>query len=392
LVVGAGIGGLAAAISLRRAGWDVRVLEQTASARELGFALALAQNALAALEELGLREVVISRGVRVKAFEVRRPDGRSVKRIVLRGAAMHSIVLLRSALHGTLLETVGPDVLLLDHRIACLTTPAENTAVRSRSLLLPGSAKDRDLTAVSPLSAEVIIGADGVGSVVRRGLHPDEPPPCASGYHALRGVSDVPADALGDTDFAVYLGDGVEIGLAKASAKAIYWYISLVDEFAGPDVEAILERCTRGLDERARAIIDAAPSGTVRHDQLFRRTPLERWGDANVTLLGDAAHPVLPHTAQGAALALEDAVALGLVLKHGDNPSAALRRYEDVRAARTRRVIGAGPRIASLTTTRRRSRIFARAAAIRLLPGAVVSWTLNAHARDPHRALRLDRK
>jgi 2-polyprenyl-6-methoxyphenol hydroxylase-like FAD-dependent oxidoreductase len=327
----------------------------------LGFALALAPNALAALDELGLREIVVSRGVGVQSFEVRRPDGSAIKRVVLRGAAMHSVVLLRSALHGTLLDTIGPESLLLARRVADLTMP---------------------------VSADVIIGADGAGSVVRRTLHPDEAPPRASGYHALRGVSEVAGDALGDTHFAVYLGDGVEIGLAKASATSIYWYVSIVDEFTGPDVSAMLERVTRGVDERAVAIIRAAPLAGVRHDQLFTRAPLARWGRDNVTLLGDAAHPVLPHTAQGAALALEDAVALGLALRHTRSPIAALRRYEDVRAARTRRTIAAGPRIASLTTTRSRGRILARDAAIRLLPGAVISWMLNAHARDPHRTLR----
>jgi 2-polyprenyl-6-methoxyphenol hydroxylase-like FAD-dependent oxidoreductase len=187
----------------------------------------------------------------------------------------------------------------------------------------------------------------------------------------------------------VYLGDGVEIGLAKAGPTAIYWYISLVGEFASTNVEAMIERCTRGLDGRAAAIIRAARGGSVRHDPLFTRQPLARWGDGRVTLLGDAAHPVLPHTAQGAALALEDAVALGLALGNTADPIGALRRYERVRAARTRGVIRAGPRIAAFTTTRSRTRIRVRDAAIRLLPGAMVSWALNAHARDPHRELRL---
>src|SRR5205823_9976454 len=100
VIVGAGIGGLAAAVALRRAGWDVRVVEQALSPRELGFALALAPNALAALKELGLEEAVVARGIEVKAFEVRRPDGRVVKRVDLRGAAVQSVVTLRPALHG----------------------------------------------------------------------------------------------------------------------------------------------------------------------------------------------------------------------------------------------------------------------------------------------------
>jgi len=381
LIVGAGIGGLAAAISLRRAGWSVRVVEQASSPRELGFALALAPNALAALGELGLRDAVVSRGVAIHAFEVRYPDGRSMKRVDLRGGAVQSIVLLRPALHGTLLDAVGRDALQLGVHVTGLASPAEDTGVRSISL----HCKNQDLT---PMSAEVVIGADGVASVIRKAVHPDEPPPRPSGYHALRGVSYDAGHRLRGADSAVYLGDGVEIGFARASESAIYWYVSLVDEFAGPDASVTLDRCTRGLDPDALAIMHATRADDIRLDRLFRRDPIASWGRGLVTLLGDAAHPVLPHTAQGAAQALEDAVALGLALRDARDQAAALRRYEAVRAARTRNVIRAGPFIASMTTTRSRARMRGRNAAIRLLPARVMSWTLAAHARDPHRRLR----
>src|SRR5262245_18402439 len=122
LIVGAGIGGLAAAIALRRAGWDVRVVEQAASPRELGFALALAPNALNALNELGLKDEALARGVQVKTFEVRRPDGRVAKRVDLRGDAVQSVVLLRPALHGALLAAVGSDNLMLGCPVTGVTT------------------------------------------------------------------------------------------------------------------------------------------------------------------------------------------------------------------------------------------------------------------------------
>jgi len=89
VIVGAGIGGLAAAVSLRRAGWAVQVIEQAASPRELGFALALAPNALKALRELGLEQSVIPQGIAVKAFEVRVPGGRVIKRVDFHGDAIH---------------------------------------------------------------------------------------------------------------------------------------------------------------------------------------------------------------------------------------------------------------------------------------------------------------
>jgi 2-polyprenyl-6-methoxyphenol hydroxylase-like FAD-dependent oxidoreductase len=374
LIVGAGIGGLAAAIALRRGGWDVRVVEQAATPRELGFALALAPNALAALAELGVRDAIVGRGVEVKTFDVRRMDGRVVTRVDLKGDAVQSVVLLRQALHGTLLETFGATGLLLGAHV---------TEVRFERV--PPSVTLAD---GRELDADVVIGADGVGSIVRRALHPDEPPPRASGYHALRGVSFDAGDRLGTADAAVYLGDGVEIGFARASASAVYWYVSHVGEFAGPDPAATLERCTRGLDDRVAAITRAARADDVRPDPLFCRDPIDRWGQGRVTLLGDAAHPVLPHTAQGAALALEDAVALWLALRGGDDVEASLRRYERVRSARTRGIVRSGPRIAAMTTTRSRARIAVRDGLLRVTPARALSMILTLHARDPHRTLR----
>src|SRR5262245_58384242 len=195
LIVGAGIGGLAAAISLRRAGWDVRVVEQAGSPRELGFALALAPNALEALRELGLKDEVVSRGVEVKAFEVRLPDGRLLKRIDFEGNAVQSVVTLRPARHGTLLAAVGSDALVLGRRVTGLApAPAPDKA----AVLLDDGSR---------LEANLVVGADGVGSAVRQALHPAEPPPRPSGFQAVRGVSYEIGDRLGTADGAVYLGD-----------------------------------------------------------------------------------------------------------------------------------------------------------------------------------------
>ena len=378
LIVGAGIGGLAAAMALRQAGWNVRVLERAASPRELGFALALAPNALKALREIGLADAVRREGAEVHTFEVRRIDGRTLKRVTFPATAadMRSVVTLRPALHGSLLAAVPPDAVLLGHE--------------ARDVNVTPAGAEVTLTDGRVLEARVLVGADGVGSAIRRHLHPSEAPPRLSGYHALRGVTFEAAHRLEHVSVAVYLGDGIEAGFARASATAVYWYISLVDEFAAAGASAadVLDRCTRGMDPIAAAIARAARPEEMRLEPLYRRDPIAAWGAGSVTLLGDAAHPVLPHTAQGAALALEDAVAIGLALRAPGDPAAALRRYESVRSRRTRQVVRAGPRIAAMTTTRSRTRMFMRDTAIRLLPGIVLSGALRLHARDPHAALR----
>jgi 2-polyprenyl-6-methoxyphenol hydroxylase-like FAD-dependent oxidoreductase len=377
VIVGAGIGGLAAALALRRLGWDVQVIERASSPRELGFALALAPNALMALRELGLLDAVAAKGAEIRLFHVRRADGSTLKRVPFGERTLRSVVTLRPALHGTLLDAVGSQGLVLGREArGCTLTPTGATV---------------DLADGGAVHGDIVVGADGVGSVVRAALHPNEAPPRASGYHALRGVSYEVGHLLGDADAGVYLGDGVECGFARAGASAVYWYISLVDAFAaaGAQPAEILDRCLRGMDQRFVSLARAARPEDVRPDALFVRDPIDEWGRGRVTLLGDAAHPVLPHTAQGAALALEDAVALGLALAGRSDPAAALRKYERVRSRRTRQVVRLGPRIAGLTTTRSRLKIRIRNAAILALPGAVLSGSLKLHARDPHNELRI---
>ena len=380
LIVGAGIGGLAAALALRRRGWDVRIFERASTPRELGFALALAPNALAALRELGVVEAVLRDGFTTRSIEIRRGDGALLKRIdfAVDQGAVYSVVALRTVVHGSLLEAVGTDALVLDSAAAGFDITAEGVTLR----LADGRRIDGD----------VLVGADGVASVIRRQLHPTEPDPRPSGFHAIRGVTSGGVDRLGGSSGVLFLGDGIEAGLARANADDVYWYLSLLDadvQAGTADAWAVMERAVRHVDSRFASIALGAGPEDVRLDRLFQRDPLDRWGDGPVTLLGDAAHPVLPYTAQGAALALEDAVALGLALGRGGDPVPALRRYELVRSKRTRRVVRAGPRIGAMTTTRNPAKTLLRNTAIRLLPGGLVSASLKLNARDPHRELRI---
>jgi 2-polyprenyl-6-methoxyphenol hydroxylase-like FAD-dependent oxidoreductase len=373
LIVGAGIGGLAAGVALRRAGWRVRIHERAESPRELGFALLLAPNAMAALDELGIGDTTRAAGVSATRFEVRHPDGRVVRRFRAQpGGRM--VVALRPVLHGALLEAVGQDAITLASDVVAVDGAGDHAAVT-----LNDGRTER---------ADVVIGADGVGSVVRRLLHPAEPAPTPSGFTALRGVAHGAGEQLGDLAAVGYLGIGIEAAAARASGESVYWYLSLLSsDVAGwpKDPREVADRATGGFDQRFRAILAATSDGGMRIDELFVRRPLSQWGTGRITLLGDAAHPVLPHTAQGAAQALEDAVALGLAFGRGREVEPALRDYERVRMARTRRLIAMGPRIAAMTTTRNPVKIALRTALLRYVPEALLAKGAPGRATDPHR-------
>jgi 2-polyprenyl-6-methoxyphenol hydroxylase-like FAD-dependent oxidoreductase len=372
LIVGAGIGGLAAAIGLRRRGWRVRVYERAHGPGELGFALALAANAMAAIDELGASAPIRAAGFAPRRGELCRADGRVHKRIEAQRAGP-MIIALRRDVHNTLLQLSGADV----RRGEVSRVDQDGDRV---SIALTDGATD---------AGDLLVGADGVGSIVRRHLHPAESAPRPSGYSAVRGVTCSANDVLGEVDGIGYFGHGVEAAAVRASRDAIYWYLSLLTDDLGTrtrDSQSIVSRFTSGFDPRFQAVVAATPADQMRFDELFTRPPLPSWGRGRITLLGDAAHPVLPHTGQGAAQALEDAVALGLVLAPGAPLEMALRRYERVRGDRTRRLIQLGPLIARVTTTRSRVMQVVRSFALQLVPAALIGAT--ASSKDPHEALR----
>jgi 2-polyprenyl-6-methoxyphenol hydroxylase-like FAD-dependent oxidoreductase len=167
LIVGAGIGGLAAGVALRRAGWQVRIFERAASPRELGFALNLAPNAMAALETLGLAERVMAEGDVTGDAEIRATDGRTLRRIDIASAHKArmrppSVVALRAALHGALLSALESDALELGSEVVDFAVNDTNIAIKIKG----------GRTA----AGDILIGADGINSIVRKRLHPNEPP------------------------------------------------------------------------------------------------------------------------------------------------------------------------------------------------------------------------
>ncbi|MFE0025649.1 FAD-dependent monooxygenase [Amycolatopsis sp. NPDC059021] len=332
-VAGAGIGGLAAAIALSRKGFQVRVYEKADRVRAAGVGLHLGANGSRVLRRWGLGDLLDAVAVRPSALEIRdwfsggvvasQPFGAEWEREF--GAPYYTI-------HR-------PDL----HRILAGRLPAGTLRLGKKLIGFAGKSDRVELRFADGTSAEadVLVGADGMRSVVRRVANGPESI-VFSGRGAFRGV--VPAEATGLPASTMFVWAGADRRLLCYPVRggALLTYVGVVpdrertESWSAAGDPAALRAAFAGWSRDARKVLAAA--GETGHWALNDRQPLARWSFGRVTLLGDAAHPMLPHHGQGASQAIEDAVALAHFLAVEPDPEKALRSYESMRLPHTTRV------------------------------------------------------
>ena len=336
-IVGGGIGGLAAAAFLRRAGFKTTmVYEQTSVLADVGAGLVLAPNAARLLRALGVLDEFAARAVRLDiGWEFRRwADGTVLSSEDLAAACAklygeHTYTAHRADLFRVIAALVPPETVRLGRKCVGVE-PGEPLRLR----FADGGVAE----------ADVVIGADGVHSVVRDALF-GSAPAAYSGICAFRAL--VPAEVA--PDFArrpaqtLWIGPDHHLVHYPVAAGRLVNLVAFAPAgdytreswTATATVGEFLAEFA-GWDPRLTALVRAG--GTPGRWALLDRTPLERWSRGGATLLGDAAHPMFPFFAQGAAQAIEDAALLARCLADEPDPPVALARYERLRIPRTTRL------------------------------------------------------
>ncbi|OIK23932.1 FAD-dependent monooxygenase [Streptomyces malaysiense] len=329
VVVGGGIGGLAAAIGLRRIGWDVTVVERASRLEDAGAGISLAANGLRALDELGAGGPVrdasrgqYSGGTRTpRGGWLTRMDGSALEKAV--GTPIMGIP--RSTLHRLLRDSLPAESLLTGSEVA------------SVEQIDPGTVQVGCGGTV--LDADLVVAADGIGSKVRSNLFPDHPGPVHSGSTVLRAITEHAVEMR--TDFELTWGRGAEFGHIAFLDGRAEWH-AVLDLPAGTrfaDPLAELRRRFHGWHDPIPALLDATrPDAVLHHDVDELRTPLPSYTVGRIALLGDAAHAMTPNLGQGACQALEDAVTLTVALGTEPTVETALARYDAERRPRSQAV------------------------------------------------------
>jgi 2-polyprenyl-6-methoxyphenol hydroxylase-like FAD-dependent oxidoreductase len=363
VVVGAGIGGLCAARAVALAGLEPIVLERSPAGTAVGAGLVLWPNAVHALDSLGLGRAVRGTAMPARRTVVRDAAGRTLSEdnveALGRRAGAPMLVIERSALHVVLAESLA------------VRGDAEVSAVDDRGVTVARGER---------IDCDAVIGADGIGSVVREYVCPGaEPLDC--GCTVIRGVAD---HDIGAGETFESWGRGELIGGAALPAGRSYWFYEAASaRIDGKDPLAAVggERWPAPTP----AQLAATPPDGVLVNRILRLDVLPTWTRGTVALLGDAAHAMEPNLAQGAAQAIEDAEALLVALRAGGDLSESLATYAAARRGRARMVLRNSSRFARLAlSTRAGPRNLMMRLSPKLLRRRALEHLLRRHAPRRH--------
>ncbi|QIG96636.1 FAD-dependent monooxygenase [Bradyrhizobium sp. 6(2017)] len=338
-VIGAGMGGLASAAALTRAGVDVTVYEQAQRFTRLGAGIQIGCNAMKVMRAWDLEPVLRREAFYPRSWNNKEYDTGAVRFDMVFGPAAEErygapyLLGHRGDLHAALASAVPDNLVRLDHKL----TAIEQRADRSVALTFANG---------HTATVDAVVAADGVHSFVKERLFGRDEPNF-TGRIAYRTV--FPASLLNGypiDDCTKWWGPDrhIVIYYVKPDRGEVYFVTSqpepgfTVESWSATGDVSELRKAFEGFHPQVRHVLEACPS--VHKWALVDRDPLPRWSDGNITLLGDACHPMTPYMAQGAAMAIEDAAVLSRCLKgvDRDGVAEAFRCFEATRKLRTSRV------------------------------------------------------
>lgn len=328
IIVGGGIGGAATALALHRAGFEPVVYERTKELREVGAGIALWANATHILKNLGLLEDAIRIGYLTTNYQFNSQSGKELVNVPVNGFELPVVGIHRAELHQLLWRNVPSEKLVLGQTFERFEQDGEKVRTHFASGLTT--------------EGDALIGADGLRSRVRAALLGDHPPTYRN-FKTWRGLTDYIPNGYRPGYIQEFLGRGKGFGFMMLGKGRMYWYAAATARLAQPDAASgrkkELETVFQDWFPSIPELIAATDEANILTTDLYDRAPTQPWSKQNITLLGDAAHPMLPTMGQGACTALEDAFVVAKCLQEQSDPTAAFQQYESLRFPRTKLIV-----------------------------------------------------
>lgn len=329
IVIGGGIGGLAFALALSHLGIPVEVYERAPELKEVGAGLALWSNATKVLKRLGVDESLKEIALPLKQAEVCSNKGRTLSAMnfepIVEEIGTHCYLVHRGDFIRVIAENLPAGIVKTGHE--CVKIEQDESGVTAH------------FANGETAKGSILVGADGINSIVRTHLWNDGKPRY-SGQTCFRSVVNF---HLKSQTFREIQGAGKRIGIGQLSNDRVYWF-AVINAPQGKMIafekrrDFLLSEFDGWLYQVTKVIV-ATPSEKILQNDLVDRVPIKQWSKGRITLIGDAAHPTTPNLGQGACMAIEDAMVLARMLQKHKSHQEAFATYEKERLARTSRIV-----------------------------------------------------
>ncbi len=338
IIVGGGLGGLTAAIAMKKIGWKVSVFERAAKIAEVGAGIQTWANASNAMEKLGILDAFAAAAEPVHHMQILRKNGRVLIDLditeVERETGYYAYSIHRHEFIEILRSFLEPEEITLNAEFESFEQRGKDVIVRFAGGM--------------EVTGDLFIGADGINSTVRRFLFDARginSTPRYAGYIALRGVCDLRPKNKPLGYGGIYMGEGYQTGFYPLTNGRSYWFVTIntpqgaykVDNTTKADIMMRISHWAEPVPQ----LIEATPAGAIVGNSISDYMPRDTWGEGRMTLLGDSAHATTPNIGQGICMAVEDSVSLASVLQktRDDDIPIALREWEKMRFIRTKAIV-----------------------------------------------------
>jgi len=363
-IIGAGIGGLTAALAFKQNGFNVTVYESAAEIKPVGAGISIANNAMQVFKKLSIHKKIENAGVKVSSMNITDHKLRSLSVIDLKEFEVKygvcNVSIHRAVLQNILAEEIGFENIKLSKRLLKIE---HNESVKL-------SFEDDSIE-----TADVVIAADGIKSVVRNQLF-DLSEIRDTKQICWRGVSKMPLLKQYNNKAVEAWGKGKRFGFVQINSHDIYWYAVVNESLINH--EDSLENLFKDFNADVLEIIANTSDDTVIKNRIIDLKPIHKWYNKNISLLGDAAHATTPNLGQGACQAIEDAYLLAELYQEDKPIEAVFKEYQKLRIKKAHEIVKSSWRIGRIAHIENNLAIYLRNLIMKCIPTSANSKQLQS--------------